>query len=728
MIKKANCMFCHRNCGVLVEVEDGKLVKVRPNPEQKITRGAMCIKATAAIEHHYHPDRLNYPLKRMGERGEGKWERINWEQTLNEIADKLKQIKSDHGAESVVFGRGTYRTDYWSLSRFQHLYGSPNMYTPGQICFCNTWSIHTAVYGACAIAKSVMPGTPPQCLVIWGLNQAESYPPTWKAVLGLKERGTKIITVDPRRVPAAEAADIWLQIRPQTDGALALAWLNVIINEGLYEKDFVDNWTYGFDQIKERIQEYPPDRVAEICWIPADKIIQSARLYAESNPAVLSCGVKLDQIGKNSTHTIQAQCILRAITGNLDVEGGEPFGRTGDILKAVDEIEMELQDKLSHSQRQKQIGADKFKLFSWPGYEMICEPSEDIPYASPPTANLSCAAHEPSVWRAILNGDPYPIKALIVQANNPMVQGTNSKEVYDALKALDMLVVMDYFMTPTGMLADYVLPATDWVERPVVTGIDGTRNFIIAGERAVDPEFERRDDFQLWRGLGLRLGQEEFWPWETLEDCFDHRIKPMGYNLQKLVDENGVLGPREYKKYEKHGFATPTKKVELYSTIFEKLGYDPLPKYEEAPETPVSAPDLAMEYPLILTTGGRIKYFYHSEFRQVQSMRKRHPDPILQIHPTTAEGLGIEDHDWVTVETHFGKVKFKAELFDGIDPRVVHAEHSWWFPEKPGEEPSLYGVWESNVNVLINNDPDHCDPICGGWPHMGLCKVYRAKA
>jgi anaerobic selenocysteine-containing dehydrogenase len=188
----------------------------------------------------------------------------------------------------------------------------------------------------------------------------------------------------------------------------------------------------------------------------------------------------------------------------------------------------------------------------------------------------------------------------------------------------------------------------------------------------------------------------------------------------------GVPGTRELKKYEKHGFATPTRKVELYSTIFEKLGYDPLPNYEEPAESPVSTPELARDYPFVLATGGRIKYFYHSEFRQIASMRKHHPDPLVQIHPDAAANLGIADGDWVYLESRLGRARFKAQLFDGIDPRVVHAEHSWWFPEDPAPEPSLFGVWKSNVNVLLDDDPDHCDQICGGWPHAGLCKVYKA--
>ncbi|MFH1123761.1 MAG: molybdopterin dinucleotide binding domain-containing protein, partial [Pseudomonadota bacterium] len=292
-------------------------------------------------------------------------------------------------------------------------------------------------------------------------------------------------------------------------------------------------------------------------------------------------------------------------------------------------------------------------------------------------------------------------------------------------KTLDLIAIHEYFMTPTAMLADYVFPAADWLERVVVAPIAGMRNFINAGERAVKPEYERRDDYQFWRELGIRLGQREYWPWETLEACYDYRFKPMGYTFKEVVEMGGILGAQEYKKYEKYGFATPTGKVELYSTLFEALGYDPLPAYEEPAESPVSTPEAAKEYPLILTTGGRVRHFYHSEFRQIASKRKRHPDPILQIHPDTAKELGIGDGDWVYVETRLGRVRFKVETFEGMDPRVVHAEHSWWFPEEPAQEPSLHGLWKSNVNVLLDDDPDHCDQIRGGWPHTGLCRVYR---
>ncbi len=359
-------------------------------------------------------------------------------------------------------------------------------------------------------------------------------------------------------------------------------------------------------------------------------------------------------------------------------------------------------------------------------YDRLLRQSEAVPYASPPGTDLTCIAPQPVVWRTMLTGKPYPVRAFISQASNTLVHPTNTKLVYKALKSLDLLINMDYFMTPTGMLADYVLPAADWMERPVVSPINEGRIHIVAGERSIQPEYERRDDYQFWRELGIRLGQEEYWPWKTLEEVFDYRFKPLGYTLEEFVHKvRGVMGPLEFRKYERYGFATPSKKVEIHSKIFEELGYDPLPNYEEPAEGPVSTPELAKDYPLVLTTGGRVRYFYHSEFRQIKAMKSKHSDPLVDININTAHELGIEDGEWVWIETPLGRVKRKAKLNSDMHPKVVHTQqNNWWFPEDPGEEPSLFGLWKSNDNVILDDDPDKCDPMTGGWPMMALCRIY----
>lgn len=342
-------------------------------------------------------------------------------------------------------------------------------------------------------------------------------------------------------------------------------------------------------------------------------------------------------------------------------------------------------------------------------------------------------AHAPKMFRAMSTGEPYPIRALITNHSNPMVTYSNTKLIYKALKSLDLYVVMDFFETPSAALADYVLPPACWLERPALIMPHSDQAYMGAAEQAlpsgIPGEYDYRADFDFWRGLGIRLGQEEYWPWSTLEESYNYRLKAAGYTLKKFVNEIQLyVPPPKFKKYEEAGFGTLTGKVELYSTVLEKLGYDPLPQFYEAHETVVSTPELLEEYPFTLLTGGRIPRYYHSEWRQIESLRKEYPHARVQIHSQTARELGIEEGDWVWIETSRGRIRQKATLFDKIEPNVVHAEHGWYLPELPGEEPWLHGAWEWNVNVLMDDEPKYCNPILGVWRlKTALCKVYKAK-
>jgi anaerobic selenocysteine-containing dehydrogenase len=314
-----------------------------------------------------------------------------------------------------------------------------------------------------------------------------------------------------------------------------------------------------------------------------------------------------------------------------------------------------------------------------------------------------------------------------------MVTIPNTKLVYKALKSLDLYVVADYYMTPSAQLADYVLPSALWLERAFLWNYHNTTPIIRAGEQALPPsipgKYDRRNDYDFWRGLAIRSGQKEYWPWETVEEYYDYRLGPLGITFAELVKKGKLqTKPFEYKKYEKTGFGTPTGKIELYSTVMETLGYDPLPYYKEPPESPTRTPDLSKTYPLILITGGRFHPFFHSEHRQVESLRKRYPWAKMQIHPDTARELGLAEDDWVWIETQHGRVMQKVILDSGLDPRVVHAQHGWWYPEMPGEEPWLHGVWVSNINVCTASDEATCDEALGSWPlRTYQCKVYKVK-
>ena len=722
-VRRGWCGPCHTRCGLLVHFQGNRAVKVEGDPKHPVNRGAICSRGRLILEHLYHPDRVNFPLKRVGEKGGGKWQRIHWDQALDEIASKIGNIKAKFGAESLSFCGGTYRTYMWASKRFFNLFGSPNLTGPGAICHCSSFAIESATYGT--MAHSDLRNA--ACIVIWGHTPSESVPiPEWQQIVAATKRGTKLIVVDPRFTKTAEMADLWLQIRPGTDAALMLGWLKIIVDEELYDKDFVEKWTVGFDRLKERITDYPPERVSKITWIPRDKIVESARIYATTKPAALTWGLGCDKQGVNLSNVARARSILRAITGNLDAKGGDLIGLSGPLGKVVSDVEMELNEMLPSDQRRKQLGGDKYSLLSYPGWERTSEAAGKMPptYMKPPTAGMTAQANPRTVWQAVIEGNPYPVKGMIVLAGNPLLSLASTESVHSALKRLELLVVMDYYMTPTAELADYVLPAASTLERSDIATA-GPR--VLACPKALEPLYERRNDYEFWRELGLRLDQKEYWPWQTAEELCDYRLKPLDITFKELVEKYEIFASHEDKKYEKYGFGTPSGKVELYSTIFEELDYDPLPSYIEPPETPISVPTIAKDYPLILNTGGRFLPMYHSELRQIRSAREIIPDPIIDIHPETARELDIANDDWVWVETQRGRIKQRARLTGGVHPRMVHVQHGWWFPETSGEDPGLHGVWESNANVLCTDDPEYCSKEIGAWPDTAiLCKVYRA--
>jgi len=724
-------MQCHNACRLAATVDAGRLVSVEPDEDfpgtkssYPVTKG--CPRRRNVIEYFYHPGRLNYPLKRVGERGENTWQEISWEDAFGEICERMKKIIDGHGPEAIATTSGTGRTHDEIRQRFFNLLGSPNHTGAGQICY-GPFCVMSHVLFGWRLFPVVRPNT--KCVLLWGGGGPRYWDVFWKAAKNArKEYGAKIIVIDPRGIDSVKHADLWLQIRPGTDCALALGLINHIIQKELYDKEFVENWCYGFDELKERAQQYPIDKVSEITWIATDRISQAAEWYATLKPGVTSHGMGIEHLG-NSIETLQAHFILSALCGNVDVKGGDVFSTPYSGI--IHEQAIAAHDRLPGEQINKTLGIDHFRLMSRKAFDLVQAHVERVwGNEAFNRSSYEVYAHGPTIWRAILTGEPYPVRGMITLSSNPMVTVPNTKLVYEALKSLNLYVVVDFFMTPSAQLADYVLPATTYLERPWLWTYSG----IVGSERAmpktVEGQYDRRDDNDIWRELGLQLGQRDDWPWETLEDLYDFRLSPIGLTFREFMNKGGYLSaPKEYQRYKKEGFATSTGKIELYSKTLEDLGYDPLPQYCEPAESPYSRPDLAKEYPLILTTGGRHLPFYHSEHRQVKSMRKMHPHPIMQIHPDTAKELGIEDGDWGWIESPRGRIKQKCQVFEGIDPRVVHAQHGWWFPEEDGAQPSLHGVWKSNINVLTNDDPDVCNRISGGWPLRGLlCKVYKTNS
>lgn len=684
-----------------MHVRNGVLVKVEGDRESPLNHGRLCPIGTVTTDLVYHPDRLKYPLRRKGKRQSGDWERISWDQALDEISTRLLAIREHYGPEAIALGTGTGRHHIRWVSRFGHALGTPNWCEPGFAqCFhprVNTSILTFGDFPVCDYTADV----PPACILYWGHNPVLSGPDgeTRFNVLEALERHPQTIVVDPRRTALAEKADIWLQVRPGTDDALALAMLNIIISEQLFDEPFVTKWTHGFTELAAHVKKYTPEWAEPITWVAADKIRAAARLFARIKPAMMEWGCAIEHTPK-CIQTVRAVSMLPVLTGNIDVPGGWIFGMHG-LGRFPSLIE-----NLSADANAKRLGGERFKLLGGEG--------ADLP-----------AAHIPTLLRAMRDGEPYPVKAFLVFGNNTLTTYANSSEVYDALMKLDFMVCADLFMTPTAELADIVLPAAAWPELDQLAGLPTiAANVVLAQQKAVQIG-ECKPDEEIFVALARRMKLPVCT--EPVKTVLDAQLAAGGLNVtfDELKQKGFIKLPVKYRKYENGGFKTPTGKIELYATRFEQLGYAPLPYYEEPPESPLRTPKIAARYPLVLTTGGRISFFFNSEHRQLAKLRKAQRDPVAEIHPESAARFGIANGTWMWIETPRGRIRQKAKVTDGIDPRVIHVQHGWWFPEQPGPE---YGVWTSNANLLTNNQPPY-DLAMGTYQLRALlCRVTPADA
>jgi anaerobic selenocysteine-containing dehydrogenase len=725
-VKPVLCVACSQQCGVLVRVENGRVVEISGDKEHPVSAGFICVKGARAAEFHSRPDRIHWPLKRLGARGEDRWERIGWEQAIDEIAGRLRELRDQYGPESIAASTGTLHGSDWGMGeRFLNLLGSPNMV--GQDKVCNgpiaIGEALTSGYGLTGYSPPI-PGTT-KCVVLWGMRPAAGKPLAWKKIVAAMRAGTKLIVVDPLRTLEARQADLFVQLRPGTDCALALGWLNVIISEGLYDREFVAGETVGFEALRERAAEYTPSRVAEITWLPESMIVESARMFASNGPAILGPGNGLCQVGATSVQAARALSCLVAITGNLNRPGGHMM--IGPPRKIVSNGDAILYDRLSDAQRDKRLGADRFTLLGGPGYRMFADAMGRAWYGQRHIFSIFTSAHEPLLWEAITRQQPYPVKALIAQYHNPLGGSPNAREVAAALKHpnLDLLVVHDLFKTPTAVLADYLLPAAHWLEKPFFSEgfafLGPIGDCAEANEAAIPAEFGHRSDYDLWRDLGRRLGQEAEWP-ERVEELWDQWLRPAALDFDQLAKRHGPWrDPNQKFDNGAHPYGTLSGKVELRSELLDRFGVDSLPQYAESR----LFRDFSQEFPLVLTTGGRVIEGFHQNSQQMPWFRKKFPDPTAQIHPSAAAAAGVTEGDWISIETPAGRAAHRAHLTDVVHEHVVQADR-WWYPEREAAAPYLYGVLETSINACIDSDPDACDPVIGAWPLRAIpCRITR---
>lgn len=704
------CQSCHPECGVFVHVKDDKVIKIEGDPNNPMSRGYTCVKCRNEPERLDHPDRILFPQKRVGQRGSGKWERVSWDTALSEIAEKVSNVKDMCGPLSIAAIHGTGpRPSLYAPTLLVNALGSPNVISVDlHICFLPSIVAEHWTMGGSVMMEKGPDYLNSKCIMLVGGNPLASHPPRGLDILNAKKKnGAKLIVVDPYRTELAEMADLWLQIRPGTDLALIMGMINYIIKEKLHDIDFVGSWCHGFDQLVKRAEKFPLDKVSNITWIPTNMIEEAARIYACTKPSALHHRVAVEH-NLNSTQTCRALSILIGLTGNLDVKGGNimPVSIDG-YLSHADLLGEDYNYRLSKEVEAQRIGADQYPLIA--GYEAT------LPIVAAPVAQ-----------DAISSGEPYPLKAIFCAGGNPVVLMQNSKKVWNTWKNnLDLLVVSEFFMTPTAEIADYVLPAATWLERDDLCDVMYL-NYIAARQKVVEPRGEAWHDMKITIELIKKLpwADRRFVPWNNVEEFLEYMLSNTETNFKDLKRISAYEVPLRYKKYEEVGFKTPTKKFELYSTMFEKYGYEPLPDYVEPPESPISTPELVDEYPLILYTGNRHLEYYHSQGRQIPSLRKLVPDPLVELNPETANKLGFEDGDWLWIETPQVKgerVRMRLRVTDRVHPKMVMARHGWWFPEKPDPE---HGCFDSNINVILTDDPPR-EPICSSVRTRGtLCKIY----
>ena len=700
---------CHpTGCGIKTYVNsNGELVRVEGDENHPITNGRLCVRCLTIRDYVYNPDRVLYPMKRAREdRGKNKWERITWDEAFDTIAEKVKYFKDKYGAESILVMGGTGREGGPMLPAYAHAcLGTPNAcYTQsGYSCYIPRVAGTTYVMGATYPEMDYAGGLPgryddpmfklPELIVFWG---KEPLPSNGDGLFGhaaidMMRRGSKLMSIDPRVNWVSTRADWHLRLRPGTDAALGMAMLNVIIEEDLYDHDFVEKWCYGFEQLAERVKEMPAEKAAEICGLDANQIREAARVYAAAKPAQIAWGLAIDQKsnGVQAGHCIMA---LEAITGNIDVPGGQLIGDVNDGLElgfGWNNLGPELQSKI--------LGIKEY-----PAYVGL-------------VLNAQCDM----VLDALEAGDDakyYPFKMGVFEDTN-FLAGTcaaQPKRWHDAMvKNLEWCFGIDVWMTPTiQATCEIFLPLSSTVEHDTVVYTHYGASPIMAG--AVNKSITVGDckgDCEIFYELGLRCMPINFEKYKDYYDFLaDYRLaykKSFEELREEVVHQKTEMCG--YYKYESGrlrpdgmpGFNTPTGRVELYSTMFRQFGEDPLPYYEEPQLSPVSTPEKMEEYPFVLTTGARTYCYFHSEGKQIPYLREMNPDPLIEINPEDALKHGIADGQWVEVASPFGKCVLKAKVSQIVKPGVVHAQHGFWFPEKDPEEPSLYEVWRSNINELI---------------------------
>ena len=704
------CGICPGGCGVNIRLVDGKIESISPLKDHPI--GVVCVRGIHAKEIVYSKDRLRYPLLRTGAKGDGEFERIGWDEALDRIADAFQKIKREYGAEAVMsyFGRGSFDnnlTDFFAargmpcdgVSGFLFPFGSPNGTGCSSVCYVSYGIFAPLSTMGVRMELTYADFDRTDLVVLWGANPPTDSPPDRvKKILDAKRRGARVIAIDHMRSDSAKMADEWVGVRSGTDGALALSMMNVIINERLYDEAFVQNWTKGFEDLRLYVQQFPPEKAETITRVPKETISSIAREIAGAKGASLVMYTGLEYTN-SGVQNIRSVLSLWAVTGNLDVPGGLVFRPRNPVRFP--------RVSLEPPKGVKPIGADTHPLF--------CDVLKAAQFMEAP--------------RAILKGDPYPVKALLVVGASILTSLPDPDLWKECFRKLDFMVAFDRFMTGDAMYADIILPATTNFENLGYQRYPG--GYCQLRQKVIDPIGEAKSSFQFLTQLAGKLGYGHLFP-STEEERVRFAFKDTPVSLEDLeAHPEGVryeAGRVEYRKHEKGllrsdgkpGFNTPSGKVELTSSMLQRYGYDGLPVYVEPTEGPLGSPEVYKKYPLVLNTGARLQSAFRSQHLNIPGLLKLQPKPQVLIHPVDAGVRGISDGGRVWVESPRGKVGVWAKVTDEVMTGQVELNVG-------GGSPIQAEAWRG-ANANFVTDLENRDPISGFPVYKALlCDVKKRE-
>jgi anaerobic selenocysteine-containing dehydrogenase len=673
---------------------------VKVEPDKDVPYGNLCVRGRAAPEVVYSSDRLTTPLIRRGEKGRGEFREASWDEALDLVAKRMEEIRDTYGAHAFVYhsGRGAFEESLHDFSEgFLYPYGSPNMASVGSLCFVSYGILAPVPTFGIGGSRLIPDIENSKTIVVWGANPITDSPQImFSRIVNAQKRGAKLIAIDHMRSDIAARADQWVAVRSGTDGALALGMMRVIINEGIYDKEFVENWTVGFEELKEYVQSFTPETVQRITGVPAETVICLAREIASTKHVSLRMYTGLEYTN-SGVQNIRAVYLLWALAGHLDVPGGLLIGPPPQSFRTP--------VKIRHPEGAKAIGSAEYPLF----YELVGN-SQFMEFP-----------------RAVLESKPYPVKGLLNNGASTLTSYPQPELFEKAYEKLDFMAVIDLFMTGEARYADVILPAATYFE---ISSYQSYPDYVRLRQPVIEPVGQARNSLLILAGIADRLGYGEKYP-QTEEAIIREAFAGRPELLAEMKADHGGVRLEQlentYKKYElgllrrdgRNGFNTPSGKVEITSSILAKHGYNALPVYVDPVEGPLHDPELHREYPLVLNTGARIMNTFRSQHQNIPSLVKMQDKPLVLMNPQDAKKRNIESGDKVVVRTKRGKVCFWADVSDKVVSGAVEMNVG-------GGKPIHVESWrDSNANILT--DFYNRDPI-SGFPVFKalLCEIEKA--